>query len=197
MNFILFNGPPRSGKDTAAKIAFDYVATKSNLLANWEKFSYPNKRMFATMMQAHLDLWGNVSPYEEKKGEEIPLLGVSYRQWQIDVSEKFMKPLYGKDIFGRLLLDRCRRAEKEIDGAFFPIFIVSDCGFQIEVDTLKDHNVLLFRMHRDGCTFEGDSRQWVSGEQYKTWRELQFHNCGTLAEMKIAIEHTVGEWLNL
>ena len=126
MNFILFNGPPRSGKDTAAKIAEQYIDNETRYDAVWEKFSFPNKRAFAGMMGLECDDWGVVEPHEATKDEIIPVLGVSYRQWQIDYSEKYMKPLYGNDIFGRLLLDRCRRDADEIDDN--GIYIISDCG---------------------------------------------------------------------
>src|SRR5262245_35703491 len=125
MNFILFNGPPRSGKDTGAMIAMDFF--KHTHLPIWEKFSFPNKRMFAGMMDTDIDTSGTVYPYEKTKDEIVPVLGVSYRQFQIDVSEDFLKVKYGEDIFGRLLLSRCNH------WARLPIvYIISDCGFQTE-----------------------------------------------------------------
>lgn len=189
MNIILFNGPPRSGKDTAAKFAFDFINTKyRNRYGLWEKFSFPNKRAFAGMMGLACDAWGVVEPYEAIKDRAIPNLGFSYRQWQIDYSERFMKPLYGKDIFGRLLLDRlsCFNLEK-----FIPV--VSDCGFQVECDVLKGHNVLLFTMSCKGCTFEGDSREWV--RPYDGWRHYFCNNDYPLDQLKDYIEELVADWL--
>lgn len=193
MNFILFNGPPRSGKDTAAKIAWDYIAAKPDYMAIWEKFSFPNKRMFAGMMDTKCDNWGVVPHWEDLKGEIDATLGVSYRQWQIDVSEKFMKPLYGNDIFGRLLLGRCKECEEDLPG-FTPIFIVSDCGFQIEVDTLKGHNVLLYTLQRHGTSFDGDSREYV--RPFVGWAHKAIPNNSTLTELKGVVEGTVAAWLN-
>lgn len=192
MNFILFNGPPRSGKDTAARIAWEHIATDPACIAIWEKFSFPNKRMFAGMMDTKCDTWGIVKYYEETKENIIPSIGVSYRQFQIDVSEKFMKPLYGKDIFGRLLLDRCSLAEEELTHVE-PIFIVSDCGFQIEVDALKDHNVLLFILHREGCDFSNDSREYVMG--HPNWTTIM-HNNTTMDVLKASIELGIDTWLD-
>lgn len=192
MNFILFNGPPRSGKDTAAKIAWDYIAAKPDYMAIWEKFSFPNKRMFAGMMDTKCDNWGVVPHWEDLKGEIDATLGVSYRQWQIDVSEKFMKPLYGNDIFGRLLLGRCKECEEDLPG-FTPIFIVSDCGFQIEVDTLKDHNVLLFNLWRKGCDYSNDSRQQVN--PHETWHALQIYNDRDVADLKHRVIDRIDAWL--
>jgi hypothetical protein len=123
MTFLLFSGPPSSGKDTAAKIAWQHIWDKEpNHDPVWEKFSFPNKRAFAGMMGLTCDPWGYVFPWEDTKDEVIPVLGVSYRQWQIDYSEKYMKPLYGEDVFVRLLLNRCNQRLSK------PVFIVSSRG---------------------------------------------------------------------
>lgn len=157
MKLILLNGPPRSGKDEAAKILKSYLVINTRVYH--EKFSAPIKRAFASAANARIENF-NVDYYEEHKEEVIPWLGVSYRQWQIDFSEKFMKPLYGENIFGRMLLDRLE--ERKHDGA---ICIVSDCGFQIEFETLlaafDPADILLIRLYREGCSFKGDSREYV------------------------------------
>lgn len=191
MNFILFNGPPRSGKDTAAKFAYDYIKANhlNRLFPLWEKFSFPNKRAFAGMMGAVCDSWGVVEPYEQIKDEPIQALGFSYRQWQIDYSEKFMKPVYGQDIFGRLLLDRLAFYNMNL---FVPI--VSDCGFQVECDVLRDHNVLLFTLYREECSFEGDSREYV--EPAPGWRYHDLVNEGSLDDLRAKVETAVKDWFH-
>lgn len=152
--FILLNGPPRSGKDTAAKAL---LSIRDKFIH--EKFSAPLKEAFAGMMNVSIDDF-MVEYYEECKDEIIPFLGVSFRQWQIDFSEKFMKPLYGIDVFGRLLINR-------IDSYSPNTYVISDCGFQIEVDhvikNFPEKDVLLVRLHRQGCTYDGDSRGYVKG----------------------------------
>lgn len=189
MNFILFNGPPRSGKDTAAKIVCDHLLKPGKLWPVWEKFSFPNKRAFAGTVHTAMDDEGNVRGYEHRKGEPLPILnGASFRQWQIDYSEKFMKPLYGNDIFGRLLLARCD--EENVHD----IYVVSDCGFQIECDVLRNHNVLLIRMEREGCTFEGDSREYVA--PHPGWPFLVCFNNGTLDDLRAVLTTEVDAWLS-
>lgn len=194
MNFLLFNGPPRSGKDTAALAAWDYLTETprwNKYSPVWEKFSFPNKRAFAGQMNGFIDNWGNVEDYEDKKGEDIPILGVSYRQWQIDYSEKFMKPMYGEDIFGRLLLKRCLDFTTKPNT---PIFIVSDCGFQVEVEALRGHNVCLFSMLRHGTSFEGDSRQWV--EPLTDWYHYEIKNDYSLGDLATEIRTKTQMWLD-
>lgn len=193
MNFLLFNGPPRVGKDTASLAAWDLISDANHGLEYspiWEKFSFPNKRAFAGQLGTRCDEWGNVDPYESKKGEVVPELGVSYRQWQIDYSEKFMKPLYGSDIFGRLLLSRCEGTPD----LFTPIFIVSDCGFQVEVDALRDHNVCLVRLNRKGCDFSGDSREYV--EPLAGWSYYVIDNNGPIDQFKREVEVVTKAWLD-
>jgi hypothetical protein len=189
MNFILFNGPPRSGKDTAAKIALDYVHKTHG--AYWEKFSYPLKRGFAGIVDHSIDDEGNVDTFEKIKEDIIPFLGVSYRQFQIDMSEKFMKPLYGNNIFGRLLLQRCHEIASM--SSYPPVFIVSDCGFQIECDVLKDHNILFFNMIRPNTSYTGDSREEVVPNI--NWTRYRILNDGPVNHLQTVIESRVKEWL--
>lgn len=159
MKLILLNGPPRCGKDTAAQLLRNHY--KPRYTTRWEKFSRPHKEAFAAMARENIDFEFNVAHYELRKAETIPWLGVSYRQWQIDFSEKFMKPLYGETIFARMLLERIRNRAGEAGY----LCVVSDCGFQIEVDTVaaawNPADLMVITVMRDGCTFAGDSRQYV------------------------------------
>lgn len=193
MNFILFSGPPRSGKDTAAKIAWEFCTVPAGRMAHWEKFSFPNKRAFAGMMGVPCDNWGYVRGYEEAKDAVIPSLGVSYRQWQIDYSERFMKPLYGENVFGRLLLSRCSDYASGVGGAFEVIHIVSDCGFQVEVDYLAPYRVLFFDMHRPGTDYVGDSRQRV--KPHSSWTTHHVSNHSSIQVLQEGIEAEVRKWL--
>jgi hypothetical protein len=193
MKIILLNGPPRSGKDTAA-LAIEEALDKWGFLAIHEKFSWPNKAAFAAIWQRKMDCDFNVYYYEERKGEIVPEIGVSFRQFQIDFSEKFMKPLYGKDVFAQLLLQR-------IEGykADNTVCVVSDCGFQVEVDTVwnskkfQGRDMLLLRCTRPGASFEGDSREMVDTEWF-TSRTLS--NSGSLDQWRNYAIHTVAKWLD-
>lgn len=163
---ILLNGPPSSGKDTAAK-HIQYVFRELRpgndgynrpLL---DRMSMPIKRAFAGTMGLPITEDGIVEPWESCKEEVIHDFGVSYRQWQIDFSENFLKG-YREEIFGRLLVARIkRRFEKGIAN----LIVVPDCGFSIEIDVLYEEfereDILLIRCHRHGFTFHGDSRSYV------------------------------------
>ena len=175
---FLFNGPPRSGKDTAVDYCYNHPSCAAGI-GMPEKFARPLKRAFAATFNTRYDPvtgsqktnWGY--DYEAHKDEIIPFLGCSYRQWQIDYSEKYMKPMYGVDIFGRLLVDRLRNIVPPCSPAdehppeVIPTQYISDSGFAEEAIYLArefgEENVLLVRCHRPGCDFTGDSRSYLYG----------------------------------
>lgn len=181
MDVIFFNGPPKCGKDEAAKF----------LRANWDaldlpgnpilrRFSHPNKMAFAGLVDAKIDADGNVETWEAAKDHPHPLLnGKSYRQWQIDFSEKFMKPLYGDDIFGRLFVNAVH------DKTNSSVYLVPDCGFEVEPETvvtlLPKARVFLIRIYRRGCDFSLDSRSYIEAPSIPYENVYNIHNNGDLA----------------
>lgn len=193
MKLILLNGAPRVGKDHAARFIQRALPDHYPFVV-FDRMSMPIKLAFAAMIAADIDEYGDVDGYERDKEKVIPLLGVSYRQWQIDFSEKFMKPLYGNAIFAKLFLSRIEALAQEEPNA---IVVVPDCGFQIEVDHVASEfpteDIALFRLLRDHCTFDGDSRQYVAPAPKMFFREL--YNDGTPA-FETLILNTVQEFLN-
>lgn len=176
MKLILINGAPKSGKDFAAHAIESWAKDKMSFV--WEKFSKPHKVAFAAMMNKSVDTWGNVEHYEDHKDRIIPALGVSYRQWQIDFSEKFMKPLYGDEIFAKLFIARTE-LRRETPGY---LCVVSDCGFQVELDVITrtwfNPDVLLIRIYREGYSFAGDSRQFVYAHKRSGVAQVEIINKG-------------------
>lgn len=194
MNIILFNGPPRSGKDTAAQYLYE----------NWESFSWsrgicnflrmsaPLKRMFAAMTNSELDEFDNNLTYDRIKEDPLRFLnGKSYRQWQIECSEVFMKPMYGNDIFGRLFVNAV--ATHRFRGE--TTWVVPDCGFDIEAKTLAsllpEYDVFLVQIHRPGKDFTGDSRGYIDGLNLPVTRRFSINNNGTKEEFEDSIEELV------
>jgi len=123
----------------------------------FDKFAMPVKAAFAATVGSYMDEYGVCEPYESQKDAVISEFGVSYRQWQINFSESYMKPMYGKDIFGKLFTLR--------NGIAHPYIVVSDSGFIEEFDKVVAYygkeNVLLARIIRKGCDFTGDSRTYI------------------------------------
>jgi dephospho-CoA kinase len=146
---IILNGPPGSGKDTAAR----YLAQKGGTI---QSFKEPIHRVTADLLDMSYDFY--LSRYEQLKANGIrlqygALLFTDLRQWYIHYSENIMKPIYGKDIFGLM-------AKKRL----VDVNIFSDGGFQEEVDALG--KVTLVHIHREGHTFKNDSRGWLPNPDY-------------------------------
>ena len=160
---LILSGPPGCGKDTAGNA----IAKQTPVLL--EKFSTPLKSAIAAFL-------GIPFEYLERQKEEPVAYGKlpSFRQMQIDLSEKWAKQLYGDDIFAYLLADRLHRA-KERD------VVITDCGFRVELDYLVKEfgveNVLLVRMVRDGCNYAKDSRSDFCLPTDMKWLRVT-NNCG-------------------
>jgi hypothetical protein len=160
MKLILLNGPSRSGKDTAAAAIAAHLLSNTDAAFVLERFSLPIKQAFAGMMDIGGILDNGIVPDWEKRKDEVDaLLGNTYRNWQIAFSEHFMKPKFGTNIFGRLMLHRLHQLPDST------IVIIPDCGFEIEITTVAEafapRDVCLFNIYRHNCTFAGDNRRYV------------------------------------
>lgn len=157
MKFVLLNGPPHCGKDTAVSHLVPYLEFKHL------KYAAPLKRMAAALLQCDMR-W-----IEENKDTFIMPFGYNYkitlRQFLIDLSEKFFKPLYGEEVFANLLWDEAKQSASKL-------FLVSDCGFVLENERTARNagsiNCLLIRIHRNNCNFTNDSRSYINIPSVKT-----------------------------
>lgn len=171
MKVILINGPPSSGKDFAGKIIHQ----------NW-----PNSYIFkfathvkSRSQKAVLDFEGceDITMFEDCKDDPSDwLLGKTPRQLWIAFSEKFMKPLFGNDVFGNFLLRDMIPYLYKIE-----IAIVTDSGFEEEakvlIDNLGAKNIYLIKLSRDGCDFGHDSRGYLDLSKYNV-KSTRLHNQG-------------------
>jgi hypothetical protein len=94
--------------------------------------------------------------YSFERMSKPPYFNLSVREAVIYTSEIICKPRFGADYFGRA------RANSVYDGDFI---IDGSCGFKEElvplIDKLGQENILLLRIHREDCTFAGDSRNLI------------------------------------
>lgn len=186
-HFLFINGPAGSGKATLAE-----MICQSNPEAFRESFAEPIREMIyavffpSDVVTRPVDLRSGpvkatslrqLAHLNDSETVETPL--VSVREAMIDFSEKFMKPNFGQDIFGRLLYSRC--VEQTM---FYQHFIIDDSGFSPEaqyvISKVGQDSCQLVRLHRNGCDFSSDSRGHISLPGVQT---LDLHNDGTPSEM--------------
>lgn len=124
------------------------------------------------------DTWSTRYDTPTSKDSPFPeLLGATPRQLQIALSENYFKPIWGKEVFGRMLATRLQRLP--ISGGGKRIVVVSDSGFRSEAEPLVSEfgseNTFLVRLYRPGCTFDGDSRGYIKLSDLGV-REIEFEN---------------------
>lgn len=161
---VIYNGPPGSGKDFICK---ELVASEDEVVFHRE---FKHRLYMLTM-----NIYG-VSPdvfweiYNDRAVKEKPLDifdGLSIRQAMIKVSEEAIKPVFGKDYFGRAA------ANSMLPG----LNVFSDGGFIEELEPVyeaTEGNLLIVRIHADGCDFKSDSRNYI--QEFKDVPIIDIHN---------------------
>ncbi|QGT52236.1 hypothetical protein [Vibrio phage MZH0603] len=168
---VIFNGPPRSGKDLATSFCCEYFNGKhATLKESLIKLTADFLGITVEDFLNHYDAKCDDKTYEESACvwvKDLPMYKVgetylSKREALIHVSENVMKPSFGDDVFGKMVADNLP------EGLVF----FSDGGFPEEVQPLADkvgiENILIVHIKRDNYTFEGDSRDYVNIEGVKT-----------------------------
>ena len=158
---FLLNGPPGSGKDTAGRFLAGLF--RGTVM----KFATPLKDgCTAIYCNGNRELFNSFDTFENKGSPSEQFMGVSCRQAQIDMSEKYMKPVYGQDVFGKILANKINLDQKDF-------IFVTDSGFAPEAQVLIEKfgvdNVILIKLEREGHTYDGDSRSYISLEGIDTY----------------------------
>ena len=168
-DFIILNGPPGCGKDTFAAYltGHRYPAVKAS-------FKQPMFDIAFSMLGVYrydefMDLYND---REQKEKPQVILGGKSPRQFMIWISEDVMKPVFGDHYFGRRMVEEIHEMYRDL------AVVISDGGFPEEIKPLvkAGHEVHICRLHRDGFTFAGDSRDYIdlSGYHYRI-HHYDFH----------------------
>lgn len=196
---ILFNGAPNSGKDASASIlkelfgygsihAFKdelYKATAKHYDVDLDHFveiardrvlketknrilvNNKGKTLLSRIVSFVMNLFVNQ--------------GVSPRQALIHVSEDLIKPVHGNDYFGKQLANTITMSNQEN-------FYIPDSGFIDELRPLVEagFEIYVIRIHREGCTFQNDSRSYMTDELLSEFGlvGIDLHNNGTLDDLK-------------
>lgn len=155
--FIILNGPPKSGKDTIGQQL--HFQLRPNYLVVKRKLAEPIKRAVAAFLgltAAEADHY-----FENPVVKDAPskrFFETTPRQVLISFSEDWVKPNYGKCAFGEIMLERM----KDHNG----VVVITDCGFMEEISVFDPTETVVVRLHRDGCSFQNDSRSYIYPEGF-------------------------------
>lgn len=177
---IFLNGPPRSGKDTAAW----FIQKRLRNCAHY-KLSRPLKEGVRCMMQwSHAD----VANIEMVKDVPLPKLNdYSYRQLQIDFFA-FMKEHFGESVLGEVAV----RAMKTM---IFNHCVISDAGRPAELTPIIDvwKDVGLIELSREGCSFENDIRMYIRPHmEFDNYALIE--NKWDLEMFELQVERALKKW---
>lgn len=157
---VFLNGSPRSGKDTFAEIAIDLFGDKVRMATT--KFAQPLRDAVCALFDLkneEVELWKTnlVGGFANEEGETY----YTGRDVMIALSEQVVKPMLDRGFFARRAAETALNSNAEI-------VIVTDAGFDYEVAAFIDAvnwgaicKFSLVHIHREGCTFEGDSRNYI------------------------------------
>lgn len=172
--FILFNGPPSCGKDTAC----DAILRRYAKYHEDDEFNHPGEvRVNPVSFKEHLiELtckiygvsrfeWNTRYTRELKEMRWSKLGNISPRQALIFVSERVIKPIYGDDYMGKMVIKDLRPCWN----------IFSDSGFVAETlplinklqeinDESEDFHII--RINRPGFDFAIDSRSYLCKDDF-------------------------------
>lgn len=155
---IVFNGPPGSGKDTLVDGLLE-LSTKDVYKTCFKKPMFKIASASVCCSEEEFMLRYNDRTLKEEPWDLAE--GKSIRDLMILVSETWVKPFFGDAQFGKLSVQDIKEAKSEI-------VLLSDGGFQPEFQELQTafnpENVILVRLHRDGYSFESDSREYIKAE---------------------------------
>lgn len=171
---IILNGPPGCGKDTIGA-AFCRGERNSTI----RSFKEPMFRIAATTMGMDWDDFRIC--YEDREWKDSPkesLNGHTVRELLQNISETYIKPFFGSAYFGVEALRGVNNAS-----GWANTIVFTDGGFADEINTLATaagHEVVLVHVYRDGCTFEGDTRNYVLSNEVRAIYTLR--NNGTVEE---------------
>jgi len=214
---ILLNAPAKSGKDVVIKhlqekgIPLQYAECKDKLhnlvqeIFNIDDDHYWEIYNDRNLKEARLDEFKvvmtlrdyiSLSGYCNAEGivsnivnHDKIITKLSIRQAMIYVSEVIIKPRFGSDYFGK-----ARMSKMNHDG----VYVDGSAAFVDEIDPLINElgqeNILLIRVHREGYTFDGDSRSYIPDGIIDNTVDVD--NNGTEQEYFDKVESIVKEFLD-
>jgi hypothetical protein len=163
MNIVFLNGPPGAGKDTIGDLVCDKFDDIHFIPAKFAEFVKLGTHGAYCLWDEH-DRVLPADHFEDCK--EVPhegFLGLTPREAYIKYSEEWMKPSFGRNVFGKMIADKFKKALETSEGGCDVIF--TDCGFKEEVEEILKvvdaKDVIIIRLHREGRDYSNDSREAI------------------------------------
>lgn len=190
---ILFNAPPRVGKDTLARLVPEYLPGPVQQLCYKEALYDETFARIEPSFRGFVPRkWWGSADYDELKDDEHAQLVMTdgftgtARQCLIHTSEDIIKPTKGLAYFGEQVAKNLQPGCN----------ILTDGGFREELDPVlagSDH-VLVIQLERSGYYFEaaGDSRRYLDPEQYP---DLRFVRRNITGDRPAASAEMLGKYL--
>lgn len=179
------SGPPRSGKDTICDALAEHITTRYRIAVDRVSLATPMRKVVYTLLGMDFD---PVHYHDCKDEPQEMFAGTSIRQAMIDISEEYVKPKYGQNFWARSAIQAANPAAH--------ILIVSDMGFDIEVETFETifgvENCAWINLYREGTNFSKDSRSHVGSPG----RTLSLYNNGTVDEAVQKLAFHLFDWHN-
>lgn len=173
---IIFNAPPGAGKDTAVK-SLSWLYEDYKIMCVHNKMSEQLKAGVHALFGLYFSpiYYDDPKHAHEKDEKIVALFGMSPREAYISLSEDYLKPKFGPDVFGQMALNKIKKQKADVH-AF------SDGGFVPEWVPLVDHvgarNVLVVEIHstRDGVRlgFGSDSRAYIGSELQSLYPDITY-----------------------
>lgn len=189
---ILVNGPPGSGKDTIGWDIMEWINDNAYPMMGYisiEKLALPLRKIVFALAEGELDI-------EQDKDKQVMFGGLTPRKIMQSASEDWLKRLAGPNVFAELLSQRIDTHYVIYDHIEHHYVVVTDCGFQTEVDYIVDKygedNVYLIRMMREGCNFIGDTREFTSIPKRSHFATIT--NNGSYDDLKSAAASVLSVW---
>lgn len=194
---IILNSPPKAGKNTIA----DYLSTNHGLYHECLKNEL--YRIISHILNMSLEEVIYYCNHVELKELPNKLFGnISPRQYLIELSENFMKKIHGKDVLGIRLANNMSIAAFEICG-----YVLSDGGYGGTIEELLPvvnkfgvDNILVVRVHRDGCTFVNDTRKYLLDDHLSSYgiKSIDyFNNFKNIDELHSDLDKLIKEICNV
>ena len=173
---IMFNAPPRAGKDTACEI----LMRKFPESVKYEYFKEYLYKESAKVLGLDFNFWASVCQDGDLKDK--PMLrfqsgqnegSLTPRDILINVAENILKPKHGKDCIANATAHKIAKTIQQFkaEKGYNPIIVVPDLGFPYEADAVRtiipSAEVAVVHIKREGYTFEGDSRNYVPKAKYR------------------------------